>query len=239
MNGQETWSSEWLDLAEMDLGAAEYLLGMRPVPVEIICYHCEQAAEKMLKGTLAQFGMEPPKTHDLIQLCKLCMERDPQFEQLADACVELTPYGVQVRYPSHMELDESDMNCALRECRKIREFVLQRLDPHISQDIKAVTEALVGEEALEQLDKYNFTKGFFGTNGIDLKRGFTTPDQKEAAVKKKAMEQCQKTYILSDASKFNVISTIKFADLKKAEIITDHLENKEFKRITNIEEVFS
>ena len=132
MNGQETWSSEWLDLAEMDLGA---------VPVEIICYHCEQAAEKMLKGTLAQFGMEPPKTHDLIQLCKLCMERDPQFEQLADACVELTPYGVQVRYPSHMELDESDMNCALRECRKIREFVLQRLDPHISQDIKAVTEA--------------------------------------------------------------------------------------------------
>ena len=52
-----------------------------------------------------------------------------------------SPYGVQVRYPSHMELDESDMNCALRECRKIREFVLQRLDPHISQDIKAVTEA--------------------------------------------------------------------------------------------------
>ena len=74
-------------------------------------------------------------------IAKLCMERDPQFEQLADACVELTPYGVQVRYPSHMELDESDMNCALRECRKIREFVLQRLDPHISQDIKAVTEA--------------------------------------------------------------------------------------------------
>ena len=109
----------------------------------------------------------------------------------------------------------------------------------IGGEIKAVTEALVGEEALEQLDKYNFTKGFFGTNGIDLKRGFTTPDQKEAAVKKKAMEQCQKRYILSDASKFNVISTIKFADLKKAEVITDHLENKEFKRITNIEEVFS
>lgn len=85
----------------------------------------------------------------------------------------------------------------------------------IGGEIKAVTEALVGEEALEQLDKYNFTKGFFGTNGIDLKRGFTTPDQKEAAVKKKAMEQCQKRYILSDASKFNVISTIKFAGFKE------------------------
>ena len=140
MSSQETWSSEWLDLAEMDLGAAEYLLGMRPVPVEIICYHCEQAAEKMLKGTLAQFGMEPPKTHDLIQLCKLCMEQDPQFEQLAYACVELTPDGVQVRDPSHLELDESDMNCALRECRKIRGFVLQRLDQQISQDFKETAE---------------------------------------------------------------------------------------------------
>ena len=43
------WSSEWLDFAYMDLSAAEHLLTMRPLPVEIICYHCEQAAEKFLK----------------------------------------------------------------------------------------------------------------------------------------------------------------------------------------------
>ena len=109
----------------------------------------------------------------------------------------------------------------------------------VGGELKSSTEAVVGNQAIRTIQEYHFTKGFFGTNGIDLKRGFTTPDQKEAAVKKKAMEQRQKTYILSDASKFNVISTIKFADLKKAEIITDHLENKEFKRITNIEEVFS
>ena len=91
------WVSEWTGMAEMDLTAAEYLLGMRPVPVEIICYHCEQAAEKLLKGALVSFNIEPPKTHDLIRLCKLCCEADSRFEQLADACVELTPYGVQVR----------------------------------------------------------------------------------------------------------------------------------------------
>lgn len=60
------WSSEWLDFAYMDLSAAEHLLTMRPLPVEIICYHCEQAAEKFLKATLVQFDREPPKTHDLI-----------------------------------------------------------------------------------------------------------------------------------------------------------------------------
>lgn len=117
------WGNEWTDMAEMDLTAAEYLLGMHPVPVEIICYHCEQAAEKFLKGVLVSFNIEPPKTHDLIRLCKLCCEAAKSFEQLADACVELTPYGVQVRYPSDLELEENDMKCALRECGKIRDFV--------------------------------------------------------------------------------------------------------------------
>lgn len=109
----------------------------------------------------------------------------------------------------------------------------------IGGEIKAITEAVVGEEALEQLDKYNFTKGFFGTNGIDEQRGFSTPDMKEAAVKRKALQQCQQRYILTDQSKFDQISTFKFADLNKTIIITDHLNNKKYKEITTIEEVFS
>ena len=120
-------SSEWLEFACMDLSAAEYLLTMHPLPVEIICYHCEQATEKFLKAALVQFDREPPKTHDLIQLCKLCCEIDVQFDQIADACIELTPYGVQVRYPSNLELDETDAACALKECRLVQNFVCQRL----------------------------------------------------------------------------------------------------------------
>ena len=119
------------------------------------------------------------------------------------------------------------------EKRKIAKYAASLIN---KEDIVYLDAGTTTEMMLDYLKEYDV---IYVTNGIDLKRGFTTPDQKEAAVKKKAMEQCQKTYILSDASKFNVISTIKFADLKKAEIITDHLENKEFKRITNIEEVFS
>ena len=78
------WSSEWLDFAYMDLSAAEHLLTMRPLPVEIICYHCEQAAEKFLKATLVQFDREPPKTHDLIFQCEeysFCEARPYQDKQ--------------------------------------------------------------------------------------------------------------------------------------------------------------
>ena len=57
--GGQNLSREWLDFAHMDLSSAEFLLGMHPVPVEIICYHCEQAAEKFLKAVLIYHGMEP------------------------------------------------------------------------------------------------------------------------------------------------------------------------------------
>lgn len=53
------------------------------------------------------------------------------------------------------------------------------------------------------LDKYNFTKGFWGTNGITVKNGFTTPEIKEAMVKKKSMENSKEKYILADDSKFH------------------------------------
>lgn len=136
MSGSD-WSREWLDMAEKDLGAAEFLLDMRPVPVEIICYHCQQAAEKLLKGALVRFDIEPPKTHDLVQLCKLCCGMDERFSQLADACVELSPYGVQVRYPSDLELNETDMTCALHECKNIQGFIHCLFAQDESPDVEA------------------------------------------------------------------------------------------------------
>ncbi len=37
---------EWIDYARNDLRAAEYLTNLHPQPIEIICFHCQQAAEK-------------------------------------------------------------------------------------------------------------------------------------------------------------------------------------------------
>ncbi len=87
-------------------------------------------------------------------------------------------------------------------------------------EFKSATEAIVGEEAVATLDKYNFTKGFWGTNGISLIKGYTTPEVKEAMVKKKSMENCKERFILADSTKFSEISSIKFADYNYAKIIT-------------------
>lgn len=104
-------------------------------------------------------------------------------------------------------------------------------------EYKFATEAIVGEEAIESLSKYNFTKGFWGTNGVNPVNGFTTPDVKEAMLKKKVMENCKKRYVLCDSSKFSQISSVTFAEFDSACIITTHVDNEKYKKYNNILEV--
>lgn len=107
----------------------------------------------------------------------------------------------------------------------------------IGGELRAVTEAVVGEEALESLKKYNFTKGFFGVNGISEIGGFTTPDVTEALVKKTAMKHCLDAYVLADASKFRKISAVSVADLDQAVIVTGKLKEPSFLKYAAIKEV--
>lgn len=104
-------------------------------------------------------------------------------------------------------------------------------------ELKAVTEAIVGAEAVDGLKRYNFTKGFFGANGLHLTAGFTTPDITEALVKEKAMQQCKKSYILSDSSKIGQISSITFGSFKAGQIITTKLNDESYKKYDHIVEV--
>lgn len=93
----------------------------------------------------------------------------------------------------------------------------------VGGELKGSTEAAVGSVAVQLVRQYHFTKGFFGTNGITRKAGFTTPDPNEAGVKQTAMQQCLTKYVLADRSKFNQVSSVTFADFADAEILTDEI----------------
>ena len=101
-------------------------------------------------------------------------------------------------------------------------------------ELKGITEAVVGEDTIGSLQKYNFTKGFWGTNSISLTAGFSTPDLQEAMVKTHSMRRCTKKYILADASKFRKTSRITFAALDDAVILTDTLPPAEYRGLSNI-----
>lgn len=91
----------------------------------------------------------------------------------------------------------------------------------VGGELKGSTEAVVGSVAVQTVQQYHFTKGFFGANGVSRKAGFTTPDPNEAMIKRKAMEQCVAKYVLADCSKFNQVSSVTFGDFADAEVLTD------------------
>lgn len=110
----------------------------------------------------------------------------------------------------------------------------------LAGEVKEATHAIIGMEAIKCLSKYNFTKGFFGTNGISLESGFTTPEIKEALIKEEGIKKTREAYILADDSKFDEISSITFGKLEDATIITSNKHNtykEEIKEVTKVIEV--
>ena len=103
--------------------------------------------------------------------------------------------------------------------------------------VKLTTEAIVGHDAVRSIDKYNFTKCYMGTNGIDERRGFTTPDIDEALIKEAAMEHAYVSYVLADSSKFRKVSSVTFAKISSACIITDNILDEHYKKLTVIKAV--
>ncbi|TVM01667.1 MAG: DNA-binding protein [Candidatus Brocadia sp. WS118] len=119
-------AKEWFKIAEADLSSAEFLQNMHPVPIEIICYHCQQSTEKYLKGFLALKGEKIKRAHDLVPLIKECQKYDEDFETIEEDGLMLTDYGVNVRYPFRMDINESDMKIAVKNAHKIKDFVLAK-----------------------------------------------------------------------------------------------------------------
>ncbi|MBB6623488.1 DeoR/GlpR family DNA-binding transcription regulator [Clostridium gasigenes] len=104
-------------------------------------------------------------------------------------------------------------------------------------EIKESTEAIIGVEAINTLKRYNFNKGFFGTNGISKDRGYTTPDISEALVKQEALRRTREAYIMADNSKFDEISCVTFGQLEDATIITTTVKDNTYKEFIEIIEV--
>ena len=89
----------------------------------------------MLKGFLIGKNIDPPRTHDLRLLRRMCGEISDGFDDIEEACVRLTAYGVQSRYPMEIEITESDMQQAIDDACHIMKVISQRSEL-LSDEIK-------------------------------------------------------------------------------------------------------
>ena len=118
----------WVTKAQHDLCAAERLtLGDDPI-LDVAVYHCQQAAEKALKGFLT-FHEEPfERTHSLPTLVWQCVDVDESFDSLRDAAELLNPLATRFRYPGEiMEPDIDEAREAIARAEEVVQFVMDRL----------------------------------------------------------------------------------------------------------------
>ncbi len=130
-------AKQWLAKARNDLLNVDNNLKAQEVPFDTVCFHCQQAAEKLLKAYLAGNRQSYPVTHDLFLILEKILPLRGDAEQLRDALAILMPYAVEIRYPDDwfMPFDQD-----AKEARDAASQVLQWLEdalPEIFQSSQA------------------------------------------------------------------------------------------------------
>ena len=114
---------EWFKYSQNDLISAHHLFNdLYPKQSEVACYLSQQCAEKALKGYLFFKDAEPPRTHNLVELCQMCITHDGTFSEILDICADLTPYGVAVRYPNELAVDDAIAKSTISKVQIIYDF---------------------------------------------------------------------------------------------------------------------
>jgi HEPN domain-containing protein len=95
-------TAKWVHKAEQDWEVAHILAGGTPPRRDVVCFHCQQAAEKYLKALLQENGLVVPRTHELGDILDLLVPGDAALARLRRKADSLTQYAVDYRYPGEM-----------------------------------------------------------------------------------------------------------------------------------------
>jgi len=124
---------EWLEKADQDFEfALVNLQEKRPFYAQI-CFHFHQATEKYLKAYIIARELEFLKTHDLSMLLRICLSKDPSFEQSREASEYLNAFYVETLYPVHWPTSFSyeQAQRSFRCAEEIRSLVNARLSKQL------------------------------------------------------------------------------------------------------------
>jgi HEPN domain-containing protein len=122
----------WMIKAQHDLAAARKL-STEPDPyLDTAIYHCQQAAEKAVKGFLVFYDQEFEKTHNIQLLVTLAVPFEAKFSTWLETAERLTPYASTFRYPGgRKEPDRPEFEQALQEAQGLYDFVVSLLPPAV------------------------------------------------------------------------------------------------------------
>jgi len=120
--------ARWREKAEHDFKAAEHAMELAHEGLtDIVCFHCQQCAEKYLKAFLLYRGVAFPRTHDLRLLLDL-VPTEITLGLQRDQVVPLNRYVIEGRYPGDWEpITVAEAQAALEMAQAVRQAVLKQL----------------------------------------------------------------------------------------------------------------
>ncbi len=120
--------ARWTEKAEHDFMAAEHAMELAQEGLtDIVCFHCQQCAEKYLKAFLLYRGVAFPRTHDLRLLLDLVPAEVP-LGLRREQVVPLNRYVIEGRYPGDWEpITVAEAQNALEMAQMVRQAILKQL----------------------------------------------------------------------------------------------------------------
>jgi HEPN domain-containing protein len=134
-DARQELASAWLLKASHDLTAAGLFARREPKFPGAAAFHCQQAAEKALKGFLVSWGEDPTDSFDVVFLLQQAERIEPCFDTWRDAVDRLAPF---VAYsedpPAFEEPDSEQVDEALDDAACIYNQVLSYLSAEFHPD---------------------------------------------------------------------------------------------------------
>lgn len=111
-------------MAKKDIKGAEILFEYDG-DYGLICFHCQQAIEKYLKGYLISKTGILQEGHSLVKLCKKAIDFNDVFKEFLKDCAFVNTYYIETRYPSEdpLNITEEEVLTCFSITRSIMELI--------------------------------------------------------------------------------------------------------------------
>jgi HEPN domain-containing protein len=113
--------------AAQDEALLDEVLHSDRVSDEVIGFHCQQAAEKLLKALLSEFGIRFRKTHELGSLSELLASAGCRLPASLEELDVFTPFGAIYRYEVYDSALVLDREQARQTLRALRAWIEEQL----------------------------------------------------------------------------------------------------------------
>jgi HEPN domain-containing protein len=119
---------ESLHKAAEDVRTAEVSYAPRPPLFDAAAFHCQQAAEKAIKGFLTFHARVFEKTHSIEKIGAAALAVDPTLRAAIDRATPLTEYAWKFRYPGTPgEPSAAEVGEAMEAARELLLEIIRRV----------------------------------------------------------------------------------------------------------------